>query len=39
MEGEALLISLGARVESSLEVQLGKQIAVKLIVQGTTRRF
>jgi hypothetical protein len=35
VEGAALDLSLrGARIESSLEVQPGKQIAVKLIVPG-----
>lgn len=35
VEGEALDLSLGgARLESSLDVQPGKQIAVKLIVPG-----
>ena len=35
VEGEALDLSLGgARIESFLEVQPGKQIAVKLIVPG-----
>jgi hypothetical protein len=35
VEGEALDLSLGcARIKSSLEVQLGRQITVKLIVPG-----
>ena len=35
VEGEAIDLSLGgARIESSLDVQPGKQIAVKLIVPG-----
>jgi hypothetical protein len=35
VEGEAVDLSLGgARIESSLDVQPGKQIAVKLIVPG-----
>jgi hypothetical protein len=35
VEGEALDLSLGgARIKSSLEVQPGRQIAVKLIVPG-----